>query len=71
MPSLRGVYLYGDFGAGTIWGLRYKDGKVSSYGQLVKPNPLHAITSFAQDADGELYELMFDGKIYELVEAQK
>ena len=71
LPSLRGVYVYADFGMGTIWGLRYENGAVTTHGELVKPNPLHAIPSFAEDGDGELYVMMFDGKIYELVESGK
>ncbi len=71
LPSLRGVYVYADFGAGTVWGLRYENRQVTVHGQLVKPNPLHAIASFAEDRDGELYAIIFDGQIYELVEAAK
>ena len=71
LPSLRGVYVYADFGMGTVWGLRYENGTVTAHGELVKPNPAHAIASFAEDRDGEIYLLIFDGKIYELVESQK
>jgi hypothetical protein len=68
--SLRGVYVYADFATGTVWGLRSEKGQVTKHGELVKPNPLHAIASFAEDREGELYALIFDGKIYELTEAQ-
>jgi hypothetical protein len=71
LPSLRGVYVYADFSLGTIWGLKYENGQVTTHGQLVKPNPLHAVVSFAEDRAGEIYVLLFDGKIYELVETQK
>jgi glucose/arabinose dehydrogenase len=70
-PALRGVYVYGDFTAGTIWGLRYEKGQLISYGTLVKGNPQRTIPSFAEDSDGELYLVSFDGKIYEFVEAAK
>ena len=70
IPTLRGVYVYADFGMGTVWGLRYENGQVTAHGELVKPNPLHPIASFAEDRDGEIYALIFDGKIYELVEAR-
>ena len=64
IPALRGVYIYGDFGAGTIWGLRYENGQVTASGELVKPNSLRPIASFAQDAEGELYVLALDGAIF-------
>jgi len=69
IPALRGVYIYGDFQMGTVWGLRYENGQVSAHGALSKENVLRQIASFAEDADGEVYLLSFEGKegrIYEI-----
>jgi glucose/arabinose dehydrogenase len=69
LPSLQGVYVYGDFETGRIWGLKYKDGKVLASGELIevsKETKLN-IASFGEDAEGELYILAFDGRIHELV----
>lgn len=63
-PALRGVYVYADYSLGTIWGLRYEAGKVTEHGPLL--NQPKNIASFAEDADGELYVLCFDDKIFKL-----
>ena len=69
IPQLRGVYVYGDFQYGTVWGLRYENGELTADEELVKSNPARNIASFGEDANGEIYAVAFDGKIYEVVAA--
>lgn len=63
-PALRGVYVYADFNLGTIWGLRYANGKVTESGTLLD-QPKN-VASFAETEDGEIYVLCFDDKIFHL-----
>jgi glucose/arabinose dehydrogenase len=67
LPGLVGVYVYGDYETGRIWGLRARDGKLVSSGELIDASrgPLH-IASFGEDPEGELLILAFDGQIHKL-----
>ena len=62
IPALRGAYVYGDYKTGTIWAFRQSGGKVTEYGQVVGPNPIRFVASFAEDQAGEQYMLGFEGK---------
>ncbi len=67
-PSLNGVYIYGDYVVGTIWGMRYENGKVTEQATLLY-QPKN-IAGFGQDLDGEIYALSInDGRIYAIVPA--
>lgn len=50
--TLRGIYLYGDFCSGRIWGLRKVGTKWQT--KLLADTP-YAISTFGEDEDGELY----------------
>ena len=64
MPELRGWYLYGDYCSGRVWALNAHDGRGAPPGELA--NTGAAISSFAQDAQGEPYIVTFDEKILKL-----
>jgi glucose/arabinose dehydrogenase len=63
LPSLDGAYIYGDYGSGRVWELRY-DGTSALNSQLV--NSGLDISSFGIDTQNELYFTSLDGKIYQL-----
>jgi glucose/arabinose dehydrogenase len=63
-PKLEGIYLYGDYCSGRIWGLRKtKDGWISA---LLKDTGF-SITTFGEDENGELYVSDYEnGTIYRI-----
>ena len=64
--SLRGTYVYGDACSGRVWGLTQRDGKKASQGELhVSGLPGgQTVSSFGEDAAGELYVLTLNGGVY-------
>ncbi len=69
LPELFGAYIYGDYDTGRIWGLWEQQGKVVANGELIAASRVTklAISAFAENRDGELYILAFDGRIYRLI----
>ncbi len=66
-PALQGVYVYGDYNLGTLWGFRYDRTahKVTAEATLLEQH--QNITSFAEDGDGEIYVLTQNGPIYQII----
>lgn len=65
-PRLRGMYLYGDYCSGRIWGAR-PDANGVWTARLLLDTTLN-IVSFAEDAGGEVYVIQQSGSIHRLVD---
>jgi glucose/arabinose dehydrogenase len=63
IPELQGMYVYADFGSGKIWFAAEQDG---NWGASEWQDSDLNISSFAEDANGELYVLDYRGTIYQL-----
>ena len=64
VPGLRGRYLYGDYCSGTVWSLRVENGDAADVRRERISVP--QLTSFGEDADGELYLVSQAGGVYRL-----
>jgi glucose/arabinose dehydrogenase len=64
-PAARGRYFFGDFCSGRIWTLRAGAGQ-----ETMRPTGLTVklLSSFGEDARGELYVVARNGRLYRLVE---
>lgn len=66
IPDLVGWYVYGDYGSGFLWLLKYdaKQQRVLAHHRLA--SRVGQITSFGEDRDGEIYICSADGRIHRL-----
>ena len=64
LPELDGVYVFGDFGSASVWGLR-ETGESQWQRETLAQSP-QPISSFGEDVDGELYVVGYEGTIYRL-----
>jgi len=64
MPEWNGIYLYGDYCAGTVWGLIHSDGGWQNQALF---RDAGRITSFGQDESGEIYLILDSGQILRLI----
>ena len=63
-PAERGRYLFGDYCSGVVWSLRVSSG--AAKGVRREPFELPGLTSFGEDAAGEIYAVTENGVIYRL-----
>ena len=63
--SAHGRYFYGDYCSGTIWSLRTAKGKLVGAVRR-EPFKIGNLSSFGEDAAGELYATSLDGTVYKL-----
>lgn len=65
IEQLQGVYVFGDFGSGTIWGL-FDDGS-GGYTRELLLSTAFGISSFAEGNDGEIYIVdLFSGRFFKI-----
>ena len=65
VSELRGRYFFGDYCSGEIWSLRMEGGKATDVRR--EPFTVPRLSSFGEDARGELYAVSIRGSIYKLV----
>jgi glucose/arabinose dehydrogenase len=59
---LRGRYIFGDFCSGRIWSVVLRGGRAS--GLRVEPVRIRGVTTFGEDARGELYAGTLSGRLF-------
>ena len=63
-PAGRGRYVFGDYCSGIVWSFRVSRG--AAQGVRKEPFRIEGLTSFGEDAAGELYAASQNGTIYRL-----
>ncbi len=64
VPAAAGRYFFGDYCQGTIWSMRIANGAAADVRK--EPFTVQNLTSFGEDAAGELYAVSGGGRIYRL-----
>ena len=67
IPELQGHYFYADYCQGWVRSFRLQDGQALEARQWPTLAPGGAVTSFGQDAAGELYVLSQGGRVFKIV----
>jgi glucose/arabinose dehydrogenase len=64
IPAAQGRYFYGDYCSGNVWSLILRDGEVAG----IRRHRFHvaALSSFGEDAAGELYLVSLEGNVFRL-----
>jgi hypothetical protein len=68
IPELRGTYLYSDYCSGFVRSFRFANGRAESERRLAELEPADdAVSSFGEDAAGEMYILTAGGGVHRIV----
>ena len=65
IPNLCGAYVYGDYGTGNVFALRYDGRAVTAQTMLFESH--RQITSFGEDEQHELYLVDHRGEVFKLI----
>jgi len=68
IPGIQGTYFYADYCAGWVRSFAYQNGQATNQTDWASLRPNGYITSFGEDAQGELYILTAQGGVYRIVE---
>jgi glucose/arabinose dehydrogenase len=67
IPAIQGYYFYADYCGGWVRSFRYQDGQAMDSFQWPTLAPGGSITSFGEDASGELYITSADGRVFRII----
>jgi glucose/arabinose dehydrogenase len=70
IPNLRGTYFFGDYCGGWVKSFRYSGGEVTAKTEWPSLTTGSQITSFGEDAAGEIYVLTSAGDVLRIVETR-
>lgn len=71
IPDLQGTYFFGDYATNRIWSFRYDGTRKTDLRERTSELGIFpALSSFGEDADGELYIADLNGSVYKVVAAQ-
>ena len=72
IPEIEGYYLFADYCTGRIWMFQHENDTVSNLSEITDIINLEDnketvyISSFGEDANGELYIINYNGSIYKI-----
>jgi glucose/arabinose dehydrogenase len=67
LPALQGLYFFGDYCQGWVRSFRYQGGAATELTDWPTLRPGGSITSFGEDAAGELYVVSQNGSVFKIV----
>ena len=77
LKGFEGVYFFGDYCSGNIWSFKVIDGKANAFKNRTEEINIadgeftNYISSFGQDADGEIYIVDYNGAVYKIIAKKK